>query len=94
MVRVILTPEQAELIRQAQGPVELCDPAGSVVAAVEPELSAAEIAELKRKAAAGGPRYTGQQVQQHLQALEAAWHREDGFDKQRLHELLNDLRAE
>jgi len=93
MVQVILTEEQAELVRKAMEPVQLCDPGGNVVRTFNPETTKEFIAELKRRAAAPGPRYTGQQVQAHLRALQEAWDREGGFDEARMWELLDELRA-
>jgi hypothetical protein len=58
------------------------------------EFPPEEIAEARRRAAnKSGPWYTGDEVRQHLQALEEAWEREGGFDRERMRELLREIRA-
>src|SRR5207249_1388500 len=91
MKQLVLTPEQAQQLRQAQEPVELCDPAGAVVARLEPEYILAYLAELKRRANAPGPRYTGAQVQARLQALQEEWDRTGGFDHAHMQDFLSRL---
>ena len=94
MVQVMLTEEQVRLLREAFGePVHLCDPMGKVLVKIEPEMNQEFIAELKRRAAEPGPRYTGEQVRRHLQALQEAWDREGGFDEARMRVLLEEIRA-
>ncbi|MFL5246039.1 MAG: hypothetical protein ACJ8FY_28545 [Gemmataceae bacterium] len=93
MTQLVLTEEQARLIRQALEPLQLCDPQGNVLRTIEPELTGEFIAELKRRAASPGPHYTSEQVQSHLQGLEEAWVREGGFDRSRMHEILRELRS-
>jgi uncharacterized protein YmfQ (DUF2313 family) len=89
MVQLILSEEQVRLIREALGqPVQLCDPAGNVVARIPPEMNQEFLAELKRRAAAPGPRYTGEQVQARLQALQAEWERTGGFDEAYMRQFL------
>jgi hypothetical protein len=95
MVQIKLTEEQARLVQHALvEPLQLCDPQGNVLRTVAPEYSKEFIAELKRRAAAPGPRYTGEQVRQHLQGLQEAWDKEGPFDETRMRELLAELRAQ
>jgi hypothetical protein len=94
MVQLILTEEQVRLMREALGkPVQLCDPTGKVLVRIEPEMNQEFLAELKRRAAQPGPRYTGEQVRRHLQALQEAWDREGGFDEARMRVLLEEIRS-
>jgi hypothetical protein len=93
MAQIILTAEQMQIIRQALAPLSVCDPSGNVIGTLHPERCPAFIAELKRRAAAPGPRYTMAQVREHLQALEEAWEREGEFDEARLREILQAARA-
>lgn len=51
--------------------MEVKDTAGRVVGRLDPVLSPEFIAELKRRAAAPGPRYSGAQIQARLQARQA-----------------------
>ena len=93
MTRITLNDEQMNVIRQANSPVEVCDSHGMVLGTVDPERSPEFIAEMKRRAAAPGPRYTGAQVQRHLQALQEAWDWEGGFDEARMREILDEIRS-
>lgn len=95
MVQITLTDEQAQRVRQAlEETVQLCDATGKVVAEIPPEYNKEFIAELKRRAREPGPRFTGEQVRRHLQRLQEVWDREGPFDKERMHELLEQFRAE
>ncbi|HEV3236620.1 MAG TPA: hypothetical protein VGZ25_06500 [Gemmataceae bacterium] len=91
MTQLILTEEQASLLRQALEPLQLCDPQGNVLRTLEPAESQEVIAELKRRAASPGPRYSGDQVQARLLALESEWNRTGGFDKTYLLDFLGRL---
>src|SRR5690242_8569342 len=94
MTQITLTEEQMKVLRQAPAPIQVCDPEGNVLGIVHPERSAEFIAEMKRRASAPGARYTGEQVQGHLQALQEAWEREGGFDAARMKEILKEIRGE
>ncbi len=93
MQDIILTDEQVKIVTEALGPVVVRDAKGNVVGHIEPKLTPEMIAELKRRARAPGPRYTGQQVQARLKALEAEWDRTGGFDEAYMHEFLKSLEA-
>jgi hypothetical protein len=92
--KITLTDEQMKLVVQAMRPLQVCDSHGVVLGTIDPELSPEFIAELKRRAAAPGPRYTGEQVRRHLQSLEEAWNREGPFDERRMREILDKARAQ
>jgi hypothetical protein len=95
MVQVVLTEEQAQRVREAHGkPVQLCDPTGKVLAEMPPEYNMEFIAELKRRSATPGPRYTGEQVRRRLERLQEVWDREGPFDEARMRVLLEQFRAE
>jgi len=89
MQQIVLTEDQMKILSQASE-VDVCDPTGKVLGTVvSPEF----IAEMKRRARAPGPRYSGEQVQGHLRALQEAWDREGPFDRNRMHQILNDIKA-
>jgi hypothetical protein len=92
MPEIILTEEQARIAAKAEGPVIVRAPDGAEVGCLEPLLTPAEIAELKRRAASPGPWFTGAQVRAHLQALQEEWDRTGGFDEAYMHEFLRRLR--
>jgi hypothetical protein len=94
MPYIVLTEEQAQIIQQARGPVELRDAKGRPVARgtpLSPE-DAEMIARSRESQAAGGPRVPSAQVQAHLQKLEEIASREDLDESQAL-ELLRRMRA-
>lgn len=95
MTQIILTTEQMQvLLNSINIDVEVCDPHGNVLGRVRPEASSEFIAEMKRRSASPGRRYTFQQCQNHLRALEEAWQRERGFDEARMKEILEEIRTQ
>ncbi len=80
MPEIVLTDEQAKQLAGAVTPVEVKDTAGRVVGHLEPVLPPEFIAELKRRAATPGPRYSGAQVVAMLDALQAERDRIGPFD--------------
>jgi hypothetical protein len=80
MSEIVLTEEQAKQLAGAVDRVPVKGPTGDVVGHLEPTLSPEFIAELKRRAAAPGPRHSGAHVQAQLAALKAEWERIGGFD--------------
>ena len=92
MERIILTDEQMKQISETHSPVPVCDPKGNVLGSVDPDLRPEFIAELKRPAAPG-PRYSSEQVRNHLRLLQEAWDREGPFDKERMLDILDAIRA-
>jgi hypothetical protein len=57
------------------------DSRGNAYTPIQLELTAERIAEMKREAAAPGPRYSGEDLQAMFRALEAEWERTGGFDE-------------
>ncbi|MBL8800244.1 MAG: hypothetical protein JNM56_40560 [Planctomycetia bacterium] len=88
MVQVILTEEQTRRLKQSWETVQLCDPQGSIICTVQPEMTPEFIAELKRRAASPGPWFTGAQVQARLRALQEEWDRTGGFDHAHMQTIL------
>jgi chorismate mutase len=82
MSQIVLTDEQVQAVEQAKGPVMVIDSRGNAYTSIRLELTAERIAELKRRAAEPGPRYTGDQIQAMFRALEAEWERTGGFDEE------------
>jgi hypothetical protein len=66
----------AEQLRNATSPAQLVDERGRVLGSFSPAVSAGleltpeELAELKRRMASPGPRYSTEQVIEHLRAME------------------------
>jgi hypothetical protein len=92
MKRIVLTEEQARLLSPTEI-VQICDPRGNVITAIPPELTPEEFAKLRRAKDCKGPWVTGEQVHKTLVALEEAWQREGPFGRDRLQELLQEIRA-
>jgi hypothetical protein len=80
MPQIVLTDEQVRTVEQAGGPVMVTDSRGNAYTPIRLELSAERIAELKRRAAEPGPRYSGEDTQAMFRALEAEWERTGSFD--------------
>ncbi len=91
MNQIVLTEEQMKIVSQAFGPVTVRDATGKVLGRLEPALTPEMIGELKRRAASPGPWFTGEQVQDCLQALQREWDRTGGFDEVYMHEFLKRL---
>jgi len=66
----------AEALSKATGPIRLVDEQGKLLGSFSPlkavsnDLTPEELAELKRRMLAPGPRYTTQQVLEHLDSRE------------------------
>ena len=71
MVDIVVSDEQARAIIAASGAVRLRDPQGRIICAVAPRpINAADdVAEMRRALASDQPRYTTEQVIDHLQSL-------------------------
>ena len=91
MPELLLTEDQSETLKSANGPVAVRDTRGHIVGHLEPPLTPEFIAELKRRAAEPGPRYTGEQVHRRLEALQEEWDKRGGFDKTTMLELLAEM---
>src|SRR5262245_23351974 len=85
MPQITLTDEQFKVYEGATEPVEIRSPSGALVARVIgrlPHETPEYFAELKRRAAARGPRYSGDDIQAMFRALEAEWERIGGFSEE------------
>ncbi len=94
MSQITLTPEQAKLFHQSKKPIAVCDTNGQVLGTLPPDYSAEFIAELKRRANANGPWFSGSEVQTMFQFLEAAEQREGSLSKERLDSLVREFEAQ
>ena len=70
MPYIIIDDEQARILAESNGQVEVRDRAGQHLGYVSLDFSAEEIAEAKRRLASDEPRYTTREVLEHLQNLE------------------------
>ena len=95
MDKIILTNEQIEILRKNGTSLPAFDSNGNLIGLLtREELSAEEIAEIKKRARTPVPRYTGEQVQKRLQALEQEWQRTGGFDEAYMQEYLASSRSQ
>jgi hypothetical protein len=70
MTRLVLTHEQSRLVAESREPIQVCDPQGDVLTTIEPpEFTPEEIAEAAKAADSNEPRYSTQQVLDHLRSL-------------------------
>ncbi len=72
MVQLVVTPEQASLLRTATDTVLIVDSEGNRLGSIAPPFTAEEITEAKRRAASNEPRRSSEQVFERLRSLEAA----------------------
>ena len=72
MVVIVLNEEQARVIAEARDGVELRDNSGRHLGFVSHGVTQEEIDEAKRRAASDEPRYTTDEVLEHLRSLEQA----------------------
>jgi uncharacterized protein YmfQ (DUF2313 family) len=96
MTVLTLTEEQARVVLASREPVQVCDAAGRILGSFTPQtppVTAEEIAEIKRRLATSGVRFTGAQVQARLKALQEEWDRTGGFDEAYLRAFLQRLDA-
>jgi hypothetical protein len=90
MPHIVLTEDQLQVIDRSLEPVEVRRTDGTVLARIAPKWTAEEIAEAKRRSAAG-PWYSGDQVQQYLQLLEEEIARTGSCDAARAEEIRQKL---
>lgn len=91
MSEIVLTEEQTKQLTGTFNRVTVKDSAGNILGHIEPPLSPEFIAELKRRSASPGPRYSGAQIQSRLAALQLEWERTGGFDAAQLKLFLDQL---
>lgn len=93
MPEIVLTEDQARVITGRAVPVVVKDASGRVVGHLDPIPSAEWIAEMKRRAAAPGPRYSGAAVRAMLDALQAERDRIGPFSVEYMEEFVKRLEA-
>lgn len=71
MVDIVVTDEQARAIREASGALRVRDPQGRIICAIAPRLlnGPDEIEVMRHALASNQPRYTTEQVLDHLRSL-------------------------
>jgi hypothetical protein len=89
MTQLILTEEQAKLIRNANGPVQICDPKGNVVGQARPNTPLDQLDAIDREAVENHIKrrqhhkekgYSSNHMRATVDALEKEWERTGGFD--------------
>jgi hypothetical protein len=91
MREIVLTEEQSKQLAGATVPVVVKDASGRVVGQFDPLPSPEWIAEMKRRAASPGPRYSSAAVTAMLDALQAERDRIGPFDAAYAHEFVRRL---
>jgi hypothetical protein len=94
MPHIVLTDEQARIVREAGDGVEVRDAAGRILAFLQP-LDAKDlelITEIQRRGPDPGPRIPSAKVQEHLRKLDEIRQRE-GLDQEKMLDLLRRMRA-
>ncbi len=72
--QIFLDSEQINTVVRSHGPVQVCDSSGNVLGTMTPAaawLEQQDIIECKRRLASDQPRYTTEQVLDHLRKLPA-----------------------
>jgi hypothetical protein len=93
MPHIVLTEEQARVLRQTTLAIELRDEQGRVLARVPPPTEEEIIERIKWNRDANLPRYSARDVQARLRRLEEISQQED-LDEAGVRELLRRMRAE
>lgn len=91
MPEIVLTEEQARVVAGRPVPVVVKDPSGRVIGQFDSLPSPEWIAEMKRRAASPGPRYTGAAVRAMLDALQAERDRIGPFSVEYMEEFVRRL---
>lgn len=95
METVVLTAEQARAVKESQRPIQVCDPQGNLLGYIAPLVSSEQdIADAQQRLASSQPRYTSEQVKEHLHALDEEWSRTGGFDEAHQRAFLDRRRSE
>jgi hypothetical protein len=92
MSYIVLTDEQARILREAKDLVELRDPRGDVLARLLGPTQAEIVVESKRRLASGSPCYPMADVRARLEKLEEISQREP-LDSSKVKDLLRRMRA-
>ena len=93
MTDITLTTDQWDIVRRSASAVRVLSPQGDLVATVEPELTPAEIEQIKREIDSSDETFTAEHVRNTLSFLEDAWQKEGGFGKERMRELVAEFDA-
>lgn len=94
MRHIVLTPEQLQVVLEAEKPIEVRDPQGRTVAHLAP-LHPADVEAIERSKQSrnsGESLVPSDQVQAHLRRLEEI-RRQEGLDETKMLDLLRRLRA-
>jgi hypothetical protein len=70
MTQIILTDQQAAALLASDGQVRLCDADGKTVGLAQLVFTAAQLAEIRRRAREAGVWYTTEEVLAHLESLD------------------------
>jgi hypothetical protein len=92
MPHIVLSEEQARILKAASESVEVRDKNGHVLGRLPAPVEAALIAEAKRRLAEASPRYAAAQVEARLRKLEEI-SRGQPLDKAKVQDLLRRMRA-
>jgi hypothetical protein len=92
MKEVILTDEQAKVIADANGPVEVRDSAGTILFQID-STDARALADHRKRKQSGisEPGVPTEQVEAFLQRLEAEWNQSGPFDLARAEEIFSQM---
>ncbi len=71
MPHIVLNDDQARVVTAALQPVQIRDSKGNILGIIPPIWSEQDIADAKKRLASNEPRYSMQQVLDHLRTLEA-----------------------
>ncbi len=77
MSHIVLNHEQVKILFESQEPVEVRDPSGTILGKIDRNSEQLIVQEAKRRLASNQPRFSSQEVQTHLQALEEATRNEN-----------------
>ena len=91
MIKITISAEDAGKLESSLFDFQVCDPAGRVLATVKRDLTPEFVAELKRRAALPGPRYSGEQMREMLATLQSVWDRDGPFESDRLQGIMEEL---
>src|SRR5207245_1222690 len=101
--QLVLTEDQARLVRAAKGPIQVADPAGNIVAHAQPVVPLDQLDPIDREAVEQylrrrhepkGKCYSSEHVHAMLEALEQEWQRTGGLDEAYMHKFVEAFRAE
>jgi hypothetical protein len=92
MPHIVLTAEQAQILREASETVELRDDQGEVLIRILSPAEAVLVAKARRRLARAVPGYSGADIQARFRKLEEISRREE-LNEEKVNELLRRMRA-